>query len=157
MTSLPTSITTLPQRWAAAWSQTDPEQWVSLYTPNATYTDHAFQFTRQGRPQFERHFNLWRTSNPDFIMTIDENRPMFWNASDLDGKVVHCSFRTINRGTFKEDLPTKKATGKTFVFIGVIDMVIERKNGLITQLDEWYTNNSFDEKEKLEDYKSFRT
>ena len=80
---------------------------------------------------------------------------MFWD--DSDANVIKCSFRTINKGTWKNDLHVHKASGKSFVFIGVIDMVIERDSGLIEELDEWYTNNRFDTMEEgMEGYNALR-
>ena len=87
-------------------------------------------------------------------MTVDGSRPVFWD--DSDPKVVRCSFRTINKGTWKEDLHVHKASGKRFVFVGVIDLVIDRESGLIMELDEWYTNNGFDTKESLDEYHALR-
>ena len=94
-------------------------------------------------------------------MTVDENRPIFWDVEedgdeDREGEgegkkgVVRCSFRTINKGTWKEDLLVHKASGKRFVFVGVIDLVVEKESGLIRGLEEWYTNNRFDTMEEGE-------
>lgn len=94
-------------------------------------------------------------------MTVDESRPIFWaEDSDKDSDegssgqgLVRCSFRTINKGTWKNDLHVHKASGKAFVFVGVIEMVIERESGLVRELEEWYTNNGFDTMERgLEGY-----
>jgi hypothetical protein len=62
-----------------------------------------------------------------------------------------CSFRTINKGIFTNDLPNKRASGKTFEFRGVIDVVIE--GGLIKELNEWYSWN-FDNSKEVAQYHS---
>jgi hypothetical protein len=52
----------------------------------------------------------------------------------------HFSIRTINRGTFLVDLPSRKASGKKFTFSGVVDFIIDEESGLIELLNEWYTS-----------------
>ena len=95
-------------------------------------------------------------------MTVDLSRPVLWRedvAPHDNGKtveVIRANFRTINKGTFEgRDLPNgRKPSGKKFVFVGIVDMIVERETGLIVQLDEWYTNNAFDTKgdSGLEEY-----
>lgn len=36
-------LESIPVRWAAAWSQDNSAAFAELFTPNAVYTDHAFQ------------------------------------------------------------------------------------------------------------------
>jgi hypothetical protein len=48
------------------------------------------------------------------------------------------SIRTINKGTFLNDLPSKKASGKKFTFRGVVDFRVNRE-GLIENIEEWYS------------------
>ena len=93
-----------------------------------------------------QHHRIWLSAHPDFELVIDDSRPILWQEDNVDGAaVVRANFRTINKGTFTGDLPNgRKGTGKRFVFVGIIDMVIEKTSGLIVQLDEWYTNNAFD-------------
>lgn len=56
--------------------------------------------------------------------------------ADLDGKGNgFCSFRTVNKGIFVNDLGRRKATGLPFEYSGVIDLKL--KNGKIVQADEW--------------------
>ena len=50
----------------------------------------------------------------------------------------HFSTRTINRGTFEKDLPSKKASGKQFSFRGVVDFRVDDE-GKIEYVEEWYT------------------
>lgn len=143
-------VKTIPERWVAAWSSTDRQQeWVSLYTPDGTYVDHAFLIRRSGHKVLARHHDLWRTANPDFVMTIASDMPIWWDVDEKTGN-GKCSFRTINKGTFKNDLLAHKATGKQFEFRGVIDMVFE--GGKIKRLDEWYTMTRFDETKPLDQY-----
>jgi hypothetical protein len=59
----------------------------------------------------------------------------------LPGGRRRCSIRTINRGTFLNDLPRKKASGKKFSFRGVVDFVIGEDNGLIEEVNEYYSWN----------------
>lgn len=147
------NIKTLPERWTAAWSSDDTKNWVALYKTNGTYIDHAFQIRRSGSKVLERHHKIWRTANPDFVMTLVPNAPIFWS-SDTDEEAGNgtCSFRTINKGTNRNDLPSYKASGKAFEFRGAIDMVIE--GGLIKELNEWYTHTPFDKTKTVEQYHS---
>ena len=146
-------LKSVPERWAAAWSQDNSAAFAELFSPKAVYTDHAFQIIRGGPKTLAQHHNIWRSAHPDFELTIDDSRPILWQEDTIttpgaDTKDVwRTNFRTRNRGTFKGDLPRgRKATGKAFVFVGIVDAVVEKRTGLIVQLDEWYTNNGFDEK-----------
>ena len=122
--------------WTTAWSQTDPSAWTSIYAPDASYTDYAFNFVRRGHAGLKNHFELWRTAHPDFHAEIAE----VWRAQELadaPGK-LKCSIRTINKGTFTNDLPSLKANGKKFNFYAVVDIVWRESDGLIERIDEWY-------------------
>jgi hypothetical protein len=48
------------------------------------------------------------------------------------------SIRTINKGTLLNDLPSKRASGKKFIFRGVVDFKVNNE-GLIENIEEWYT------------------
>ncbi|KAK3657511.1 hypothetical protein LTR56_002285 [Elasticomyces elasticus] len=121
-------------KWAAAWSQTSPQIWTSLYTPSATYTDYAFGFIRRGHAGLKSHFEIWRTAHPDFLMTVTEA----WPGIDLGDGLVKYSIRTSNQGTFTNDLPTLKASGKKFDFYAVVDLVVRSEDGLVVKVEEWY-------------------
>ena len=121
-------------KWTSAWSQTDPSIWTSIYTPEATYTDYAFGFIRCGKAGLEDHFKIWRTAHPDFRVSIVEA----WPGLDLGEGLVKYSVRTMNVGTFTNDLPTIKASGKTFEFYAAVDLVVRVEDGLIVRVDEWY-------------------
>jgi len=86
-------------------------------------------------------------------MTLVPDSPVWWSSDTNDATGNgSCSFRTINRGTNTANLPTHKATGKTFEFRGVIDMVIE--GGLIKELTEWYSQTPFDQTKPVEQFQS---
>ena len=144
-------IKSIPQRWTELWSTNDTDEWVELFAPDGKYIDHAFQICRQGHKTLARHHQLWRTANPDFLMTIAPDSPVWWSP-DVDEKTGHgkCSIRTINKGTNKADLPTVKATGKAFEFTGVVDMVFD--GGKIKELQEWYTQKPFGQAVGVEGY-----
>jgi hypothetical protein len=61
---------------------------------------------------------------------------------------MKCSIRTHNLGTFTNDLPSAKASGKEFDFYAVVDLIWDEKTGLIEHVDEWYTRQ-FDTAEPL--------
>ena len=109
-----------------------------MYAPRARYVDHAFQIVRIGRDSIlPLHWQIWRTSIPDFVMTITSVYP----AVQLGNGKVKVIFRTDNKGTLVNDLPRKKATGKPFLFEGVVEFVVDEASGLIEELDEWYSYN----------------
>ena len=121
-------------KWATAWSQTDVSAWTSIYADKATYTDYAFGFIRRGKPGLGEHFTIWRKAHPDFRMEVVE----VWPEIVLDENLVKHSIRTRNVGTFTCDLPTMKASGKTFEFYAVVDLVVGKQDGLIVKVQEWY-------------------
>ena len=135
-------------KWAAAWSQKDSSIWTSIYANEATYTDYAFGFIRRGKRGLEEHFHLWRTANPDFQMDVLEAFPgVETNESTLEEHLfsesggsgsLKFTIRTRNTGTFMNDLPTLKASGKKFSFYAVVDIVVRAEDGLIVKVEEWY-------------------
>ena len=56
----------------------------------------------------------------------------------MEDGLVKYSFRTSNIGTFTNDLPSMKASGKRFDFYAVVDLVVRQEDGLIVKVDEWY-------------------
>jgi len=141
----------IAHRWAAGWASLDPHpSWLSLYAPRATYIDHAFFIRRTGLSILKRHFNIWKTAIPDFTMEIEH----LYNDCSQEGLPAgmrKCSLRTINRGTFLHDLPSKKASSKNFSFRGVVDLVIDEESGLIEEVNEWYSWN-FDNSKDVTEY-----
>jgi hypothetical protein len=135
----------IPHRWAAAWSAKDPSSWLALYSRTATYIDHSFFIRRTGTSILKRHFEIWRHSIPDFTMKVEREMP----STREDGKQV-LSFRTINKGTLLNDLPSKKASGKKFSFSGVVVLTVD-ESGLIEQVNEWYSWN-FDNSKDVQEY-----
>ncbi|KAK5175764.1 uncharacterized protein LTR77_000904 [Saxophila tyrrhenica] len=133
------------ETWASAWSQTSPSVWTSIYTPTATYTDYAFGFIRRGHGGLKQHFDLWRTAHPDFQIIVLET----WPAIDLgNGRTKH-SIRTKNVGTFTNDLPSMKASGRKFEFYAAVDLVMREEDGLIEEVEEWY-HRQFDSEALVE-------
>jgi hypothetical protein len=50
-------------------------------------------------------------------------------------------FKTDNAGTLMNDLPRTKATGKPFLFKGIVEFVVDEATGLIEEVEEWYCSN----------------
>lgn len=141
----------VPQRWAEAWSGNPSDEnavriWENLYSLKAVYTDHAFQIIRQGRQTLGRHWEIWRTANPDFVLTIAQSMPVETLA---DGRTRY-SIRTHNSGTFTGEFPRHKASGKKFYFRAVVDLVVNQE-GLIDSVEEWYCPN-FDATNGVNEY-----
>ena len=130
----PASAHSLGSKWTTAWSQTDPAVWLDVYAGEATYTDYAFGFIRRGKAGLAEHFKLWRTAHPDFRATVVEA----WPGLNLGGGFVKYSIRTRNVGTFTNDLPSLKASGREFEFYAVVDFVVRLEDGLIVKVEEWY-------------------
>lgn len=59
----------------------------------------------------------------------------------LGGGKLKVIFMTDNKGTMEKDLPSRKATGKPFLFKGVVEFVVDEKSGLIEEVEEWYCSN----------------
>lgn len=134
----------IAHRWTAAWS-TPPDEaaWLSLYHPTAVYIDHAFQIRRAGTSMLARHFHIWRTSMPDFVTEVTHlttESPTSSTQPVLPEGKYRCSFRTLNSGTFLHDLPSRKATGKKFSFQAVVDLIVREEDGLIEEVNEYYTS-----------------
>lgn len=146
------SIKTLPERWLATWSANNSSEWVALYKPDGVYIDHAFQIRAKGSKALDRHHKIWRTANPDFVMTLVPDSRIWWSA-DTDEHTGNgvCSFRTINRGTNEKNHWDDAPAGKKFEFRGVIDMVIE--GGLIKELTEWYSHKPFQDSKPQENFR----
>ena len=68
-----------------------------------------------------------------------------------DGK-VKIIFKTDNEGTLSNDLPRKKASGKPFLFKGVVEFVVDEASGLIEEVEEWYCSNFESARNVEEDY-----
>ncbi len=62
-------------------------------------------------------------------------------ALPLDNGKVKVIFKTDNEGTLSNDLPRKKATGKEFLFKGVVEFIVDEESGLIEEVEEWYCFN----------------
>ena len=92
---------------------------------------------RSGFKTLENHFRLWKHSIPDFVMSlerIDAINPI----SNLHLKkedVVRVSIRTRNHGMFIRDLPSRKAAGKEFEFMGSVDLEIDFTRGTVLRVD----------------------
>lgn len=133
-------LKSIPECWAAAWSQENSSAFAQLFSPKAVYTDHAFQIVSTN---IRDHHKIWRAANPDFKVILDSSTPIWWSSDfGQQGKNASCSFRTINYGTFTGDLPTRKASGKSFQFSAMLHLTIE--DGLIVSMDEFY-RDTFDE------------
>jgi hypothetical protein len=138
----------LANKWAEGWSGSSPEPWLAMYSARARYIDHAFQIVRIGnKTTLASHWHIWRKAHPDFKLTVTTVYPPLVVGN---GK-VKVIFRTDNKGTFQEDLPSKKATGNAFLFKGVVEFVVDEKTGLIEELDEWYSH-FFERSMSPEDY-----
>ncbi|KAI7775171.1 hypothetical protein LA080_007315 [Diaporthe eres] len=132
-------LKSIPERWAAAWSQDNSAAFTELFSPKAVCTDHAFQVVSTN---ISGHHKIWRAANPDFKVILDPSTPIWWATGlEENGKNGSCSFRTINYETFTGDLPTRKASGKSFQFSTKLHLTI--KDGLIVSMDEFY-RDSFD-------------
>jgi hypothetical protein len=86
-----------------------------------------------------RHWEIWRTAIPDFTMEVEHFHIPQKKESGIDeDETVAFSIRTTNKGSFVNDLPSKKASGKKFVFRGVVDFQVNGE-GLIKSVEEWYS------------------
>ena len=134
----PEQLKSIAVRWTAAWGGSNAADWVALYAPTATYIDHAFQIRRTGSAVLTCHWEIWRTSIPDFVMEVEHFHVPQKDAAVDGAESPTFSIRTINKGTFLNDLPSKKASGKKFVFRGVVDFKVNQE-GLIENIEEWYS------------------
>ena len=62
-------------------------------------------------------------------------------ALPLGNGKVKVIFKTDNQGTLSNDLPRKKATGKEFLFKGLVEFIVDEESGLIEVVEEWYCSN----------------
>lgn len=136
-------------RWLEAWSGKDVAAWTKLYSRQAKYTDHAFQIVRVGPVPLKEHWIIWRTAHPDFVVQMED----MWPFEELPDGRCRYSMRTKNTGTFVNDLPHKKASGKPWVFRACVDLVVNLKDGLIKDVEEWYSHN-FERSTSVSDYHS---
>ncbi|EQB54905.1 hypothetical protein CGLO_05218 [Colletotrichum gloeosporioides Cg-14] len=112
----------IPEKWAAVWSDNDSAAFAKLFAPQAVYTDHAHQLITT---KLEDHHRVWRNANPNFKVIFDPSTPIWWarDNADNDGKKTSCSCRTINTGTFMESLPRKVASGKNWSFTAMVHLI----------------------------------
>lgn len=111
------------------------------------YTDHAFQISRTGHKGIKSHTEIWKGSLPDFAVKEEH----IWLEETLPGDKTRLVFRTVNTGTFVNDLPEIKATGRPFWFPGVVELIVRNQGGLIETIEEWYTFK-FDNVASLDEY-----
>ncbi|KAI8184330.1 hypothetical protein K4K51_012631 [Colletotrichum sp. SAR 10_75] len=71
-----TSIESIPEKWAAAWSANDSAAFAKLFAPQAMYTDHAHQLITT---KLEDHHRVWRNANPNFKVIVDPSTPIWIN------------------------------------------------------------------------------
>lgn len=128
------NIKDLPARFAAGWQSRDAAAFTKLFTPDAQMTDHGAQI-HVPIAYMEAHHKNWNGAHEDFQVYLDPAYPIYWADVDEAKGNAKISFRTVNKGVFKHDLPRRKATGKWFQYSGVIDLVVE--GGLVKKADEW--------------------
>lgn len=128
------NIKDFPARFAAAWQSRDAVAFTKLFTPDACMTDHGAQI-HIPFAYLEAHHINWNGAHENFQVYVDPSFPIYWADVDEERGNAKISFRTINKGVFKNDLPRRKATGKWFQYSGVIDLVVE--GGLVKKADEW--------------------
>ncbi|KAJ3533371.1 hypothetical protein NM208_g8020 [Fusarium decemcellulare] len=139
-------IESIPERWTMAWSSKDPSGFSSLFSPDAKYIDHSFQFETT---HLEQHHRIWHRANPDFTVWLDPSMPVWWASVDKEQGNASVCFRTIQTGTFTGNLPSRNASGKAWRFPAMVQMTIE--NGLIVELNEFY-REQFDQGVGVENY-----
>lgn len=132
-------LKSIPERWAAAWSQDNSATFTELFGDKAFYTDHASQVVSTN---ISGNHKIWRAANPDFKVILDSSTPISWSSNlDQQGKMSVVA-SGLNYGTFTEDLPTRKAPGKSFQFSTMLHFTM--KGSLIVSMDEFY-RDTFDE------------
>ena len=95
-------VKAIAQKWAGRWSTGTAAEFSAMYAEDAAYIDHAFCIARSGHEKIETHFNIWKTSIPDFVMEIER-------ADTTEAGVI---LRYVGRGTFIHDLPRVHGTGR---------------------------------------------
>lgn len=143
----PADGTAIAYKWLEAWSGKDVTAWTKLYSQKAKYTDHAFQIVRIGPVSLKEHWIIWRTAHPDFVVEVED----MWPFQELSDGRCRYSMRTQNTGTFVNDLPRKKASGKPWVFRACVDLLVDLNTGLIEDVEEWYAHN-FERSMSIADY-----
>lgn len=123
----------LGTKWCEFWSESDPERWLAMYTPDATYLDHILQINRKGTANIREHFGHWRGALPDSKAVFEGA----WPAEQLPGGRWRIIFKVRWTGTFSNDLEALKATGDKVNFPLRAEMIV-RDDGLIEEAAEWY-------------------
>ncbi|ORY59549.1 uncharacterized protein BCR38DRAFT_59088 [Pseudomassariella vexata] len=141
-------LKTLPERYSTAWAEEDPKALLNLVSDDCLFTDHGAQI-RVPRPFIEGHHRNWRGAHKDFEVYVDPAFPVYWIDVDEAKGNAKCSFRTVNKGVFVNDLPRRKATGMPFQYSGVVDLEVQ--NGLVTKADEWL-RVPFEDSVSVEEY-----
>ncbi|EFQ36846.1 uncharacterized protein GLRG_11985, partial [Colletotrichum graminicola M1.001] len=129
-----TDLQDLPKAYCRAWASCDPAPLLALFAKDAVMTDHGAQINVPFA-FLERHHKHWNGAHKDFEVYLDPKYPVYWANTDCGEGEGYCSFRTVNRGVFVNDLGRRKATGLPFEYSGVIDLKL--KDGKIVQADEW--------------------
>ncbi|GKT42923.1 uncharacterized protein ColSpa_03104 [Colletotrichum spaethianum] len=132
-TAVPQNLKDLPEVYCRAWASRDPAPLLALFTEDSVMTDHGAQI-HTPYAFLDLHHKHWNGAHKDFEVYLDTQYPVYWAEMDADGN-GYCSFRTVNKGVFVNDLGRRKATGLPFQYSGVIDLKL--KGGKIVQADEW--------------------
>ncbi|KAI3538331.1 hypothetical protein CABS01_08166 [Colletotrichum abscissum] len=132
-TTPPKDLESLPTIYCHAWAARDPSPLLALFTTDSCMTDHGAQI-HVPYAFLKRHHKHWNGAHKDFEVYLDKQYPVYWAEMDADGN-GYCSFRTVNKGIFVNDLGRRKATGLPFEYSGVIDLKL--RAGKIAQADEW--------------------
>ncbi|KAF6815652.1 hypothetical protein CPLU01_14080 [Colletotrichum plurivorum] len=123
----------LPEIYCRAWASRNPAELLNLFTEDSVMTDHGAQI-HVPFAFLERHHKHWNGAHDNFEVWLDKQYPVYWAEMDDKGN-GYCSFRTVNKGVFVNDLGRRKATGLPFQYSGVIDLKL--REGKIAQADEW--------------------
>ncbi|OLN81918.1 hypothetical protein CCHL11_06984 [Colletotrichum chlorophyti] len=94
---------------ARAWKSRDPRALLSLFALDTTMTDHDAHIHNPSA-FLERHQEHWNGFHEDFEVYLDDKYPVYWTDVDRAGN-EYCSFRTVNRGVFLNDVGRREATG----------------------------------------------
>ncbi|KAK2000693.1 hypothetical protein LX36DRAFT_747461 [Colletotrichum falcatum] len=134
MTAVPKDLQDLPEAYCRAWAARDPAPLLALFAEGSVMTDHGAQL-HIPFAFLERHHRHWNGAHADFEVYLDPKFPVYWTETGAADGERYCSFRTVNKGVFVNDLGRRKATGLPFQYSGVIDLKL--KGGKIVQADEW--------------------
>lgn len=135
------SVKALGTKWCSLWSGEDVKLWIAMYAPKATYLDHALQICRQGYPNIQDHFQIWKRCLPDSKVAFEGA----WPGEKLPDGSWRLVMRVRWTGTFLNDLPATKASGTKVNFPVIAEMVV-RDDGLIDEAAEWYCSNFWEVK-----------